>query len=142
MKKFLIILLLLIVSITLAGCEEEKNSINDINDGNTTVEESTYTLSDFENDVKAKVNDIEKSEVYFQLIGAVDGFKLHSGDSRLEIYKYDKNSSDYKLAEQNQQITMQDFGSFDAIVKNGYALIIDEDFPNKQEIENLFNKLK
>ena len=142
MKKFLIILLLLIVSITLAGCEEEKNSINDINNGNTTVEESTYTLSDFENDVKAKVNDIEKSEVYFQLIGAVDGFKLHSGDSRLEIYKYDKNSSDYKLAEQHQQITMQDFGSFDATVKNGYALIIDEDFPNKQEIENLFNKLK
>ncbi len=76
------------------------------------------------------------------MAGAKTGNKYISENKALEIYQYEKSSDSYKNAEKNQKITVEGFGDFEAIVKNGYALIIDKDYPHYDEIIALFNKLK
>lgn len=139
---------------TITGCGNSNNENNQTNNQNQPkeqqeqqiqqeqVETDSYSLNDFENDVKKLVANIEITQMAAEYVGAESGIKLKSNNSKIEIYKFDKNSSTYQTAEKNQQLTMEGFGNFDAKVQNGYALIIDENFPNKTDIENLFNKLK
>lgn len=150
MKKVLGVLIVMIGLFTITGCNNNSNDNSQTNSNNQNqaneqqeqVETSSYGLNDFENDVKELVADVETTEMAAEYVGAESGIKLTSGDYKIELYQFDKNSSTYQTAEESQQITMEDFGNFDAKVQNGYALIIDESFPNKTDIENLFDKLK
>lgn len=104
--------------------------------------QNSYNLTNFKNDVKKIVPNSETIEMAASLVGAKSGIKIKSGNSQLEIYEFDENSNEYKTAEEDQQLMLEGFGSFSAIVKNGYALTIDDNFPEKEEIEKLFNDLK
>lgn len=147
MKKTLFFLVVLVGLLTITGCDSTKNEKNNDNSNQEQkeeqpqVEKDTYDINDFESDVKALISDVNVTEMAAELVGAESGIKLTSNDSKVELYKFDKNSSTYKTAEENQQLTMEGFGNFDATVQNGYAMIIDENFPNKADVENLFNKL-
>lgn len=147
MKKFLTICFAFVLAITLTGCGSNNNSSDKKDNNNEQTEQTgqneSYDLSAFENDVKELVPEMVKSEVYYQMVGAIDGFKIYNNSDetyRVEIYKFDKNSEEYKKAEADQKLSMDSL-SFDAKVKNGYALLIDDEFPKHDEIIKLFEKL-
>lgn len=146
MKKLLIITLAFGLAITLTGCgndNKEQTTDNNDNKSEQSQTQTSYSLSDFENDVKALIPTMQKSEVFYQMVGAIDGFKIYDSTdqtARIEIYKFDKASDEYKKAEADQKLYMNNF-SFDATVKNGYAFIIDDEFPEHDKIIELFNKL-
>ena len=65
-----------------------------------------------------------------------------SGETKVEIYKFDKSSDAYKDAEKSQKLTLSGLdSSFDATVKNGYAYVIDNEFPKHDEVVNLLEQL-
>lgn len=68
---------------------------------------------------------VEKDGSY---IGAEKGcgYKFDDGEV-VEMYAFDKSSDAYKAAEQSQTLNMEAFGiTYDAVVKNGYAVIKGE----------------
>ena len=132
MKKVLMVLFSFMLIISFTGCNKTENKDNS----------SFQSISDFEAEVKKVVVIKEETVLVASAFNAKDGLKLVTENEKiLEIYSFDKNSAAYKKAEKNQKLTLEGFGEFDAIVKNGYAIAIEEDFPKYQEILNIFNKL-
>ena len=76
------------------------------------------------------------------MVGASEGFKLKSGETKVEIYKFDKSSDAYINAEKSQKLTLSGLdSSFDAKVKNGYAYVIDNEFQKHDEVVKLLEQL-
>ena len=146
MKKKIISILLLIILFVTVGCDKiENNGYSKSNTIQSNTEKKSVekiTIENIESKIKNLGISVEKSESYYEMVGATAGFKLNSGDTRIEIYKFDKNSDVYKIAERNQSLSIDDDYSFDAVVKNGYAYVIDEDFPNYSEVVKLLNQLE
>lgn len=84
---------------------------------------------------------LEQGDVYYKMVGAEDGLKLYSGDYRIEIYKFDKTSEKYKKAEAEQKLSSA-ITSFSAVIKSGYAYLIDDGFPKHDEVVALLEKLQ
>lgn len=132
MKKLLFSLLAIIVCLSFAtGCDNKNVTSNNIS-----------SVDEFSQEVKELGINYVETEMAGSYIGAESGIKLTADNKKLEIYKYNTSTEEYKNAEANQKITITGIGSYDAIVKNGYALLIDEDYPQYDSIIELFNKLK
>lgn len=148
MRKLLAIFLVGIVAFTLTGCgnTEKTDETNTNNNGGSQTEETvTKDLTYFRNEVKEIVTTSNESEVVFAMVGAINGVKIYADEdqsSRVEIYQFDKTSDKYKTAEQDQKLCISADYCFDATVKNGYAMLIDDSFPQKDEVISLFNELK
>ena len=154
MKKIAGIFLTLILCFCLIGCgdkventdKDNKNNDTNINDNSNQSDQktnsNTFTISEFITKVQDIATDMEKTEMMASFIGANEGYKLSNDNTKLEIYSFDKSSEAYKQAEESQKISMEGFGEFNAIVKNGYALVIDENFPEYSRTLELFEKLK
>lgn len=146
MKKISVLLVIFVLSFAITGCgQKAENSTNNDNSANNeTVKEEKQlsSIDDFKNEVKELGINFEETKMSAEYINAESGLKLTSDGQKLEVYKFDTNSEHYKTAEENQKVTMDGFGSFDAIVKNGYALMIDDDFPQYDKVIEIFNKLK
>jgi uncharacterized lipoprotein YehR (DUF1307 family) len=146
MGKVFTFLLIGVLSLVLVGCgnQEATNNTNENdNTGNQTNETVKKDLAYFKTEVKELVTGATETTVYFEMVGATDGAKIYdeSEENRVEIYQFDKSSDKYKKAEVDQKICLSEDMCFDAIVKNGYALIIDDSFPQKDEVLSLFNEL-
>ncbi len=146
MKKISVLLVIFVLCFAITGCGQnvENNTNNDNSTNNETVKEEKKlsSIDDFKNEVKKLGIDFEETKMSAEYINAESGLKLTSDGKKLEVYKFDTNSEHYKTAEENQKVTMDGFGSFDAIVKNGYALMIDDNFPQYDKVIEIFNKLK
>lgn len=143
-KNFLAKVAILTLCFFLVGCgNKTTNEDKSNNDNNTPTVKENITLDNVQSKIEALGITSEKTEVYYQMVGATNGFKLNAEDTRIEIYKFDKSSDAYKKAEKEQKITLDGMDmSFDAKVQNGYAYIIDNDFPKYEEVVNILNKLK
>lgn len=140
MKKGLLMLLCFVLLLT--GCGKD-NSAAPSQSATSSQSEETVNLTNVQSKIENLGVNITKEEVFYEMVGASDGIKLLSGEYRIEIYKFDKNSDAYKLAEQNQQLSLDGSEmSFDAIVKNGYAYLIDDEFPEHDNIVNILEQLK
>ena len=144
MKKIFISLFAIIICLSLTtGCNSNNEEItNEQNNNINETESKLSSIDDFENEIKKLGINYEKIKMDSSYIGAEEGIKLTSNDKTLEIYKYNDKTDSYKTAENTQKITLTGIGSYDAIVKNGYALLIDNDFPQYDSIIEIFNKLK
>ncbi len=145
MKKIMTILFAGLICLSLTGCGSENKTTIDNKDNDTNISEDTNSLTsidDFEKEVKNLGITYTKTDMVATYINAESGIKLVNGDYKLEIYKFDSSTDAYKNAEKNQKVTMEGFGDFDAIVKNGYALMIDDEFPKYDSVIEIFNKLK
>ena len=146
MKKISVLLVIFVLCFAITGCGQnvENSTNNDNSAKNETVKEEKQlsSIDDFKNEVKELGINFEETKMSAEYINAESGLKLTSDGKKLEVYKFDTNSEHYKTAEENQKVTMDGFGSFDAIVKNGYALMIDDDFPQYDKVIEIFNKLK
>lgn len=143
-KNFLTKVAILTLCFFLVGCGNKTTNEDKTNsDNNTPTVKENITLDNVQSKIEALGITCEKTEVYYQMVGATNGFKLNTKDTRVEIYKFDKSSVAYKKAEKEQKITLDGMDmSFDAKVQNGYAYIIDNDFPKYEEVINILNKLK
>ena len=145
MKKVFSLIAIMFVCLLIVGCGDKESNTDDNNSNNKQQNSSSYNLVDFKKDVKKLVPTITEEEVYYQMVGAIDGCKIYDeegGNNRIEVYKFDKSSDEYKQAEKTQKLSLSGTMEFEALVKNGYALLIDDEFPQKAEIITLFNKLK
>lgn len=121
---------------------ESKDTISESTNENTngTVDEKV-TIDNIQKHIESLGINVEVDEPYYKLVGANAGIKIYSGDSRIEIYRFDKSSDAYKKAEKEQKLSSGGIASFDAVVKNGYAYLIDDNFPKRSEIISLLDKL-
>lgn len=145
MKKFLFVnLAILTLCFFLVGCgNKSTNEDKPSNDNNTPTSKENITLDNIQSRIEALGITCEKTEVYYQMVGATNGFKLNVNDTRVEIYKFNKSSDAYKKAEKEQKLTLNDMDmSFDAKVQNGYAYIIDDEFPEYEKVVSILNQLK
>lgn len=143
MKKIYVFMLIFVLTFTITGCDSKSKENSDAN--NTPTEEKLNeitSIEDFEKEVKKMGISCKKTQMVAEYIGAQSGIKLECNNSALEIYKFSNSSDAYKAAEKEQKISMEGFGKFDAVVKNGYALMIDVNFPQHDKIIELFDKLK
>ncbi len=149
MKKVLIFLLIILVLaggiyIFINNFSENTTPASSNSENNLPSNEKTsYNLDTIIPAIEDLGLTCEKNESLFSLVGATNGFKLKSQEKTLEIYQFDTNSDSYKLAESTQQLTLQSFNStLPAVVKNGYAYLIDSDFPQYNEVITLLDNLK
>lgn len=141
MKKVWLFLLIGVVAFTVSGCVNNEENLE--NNNNNNIEETTKKdLAYFKEEIKKIVQGTSESETVFAMLGAIGGVKILDADENrfVEIYEFDKNSEKYKDAEKNQELCISSDYCFDVIVKNGYALLVD-DVAEKDEIIALFNKL-
>lgn len=124
MKKGIISLVMLFaITLILTGCGSNTDSTGGNKETN---KESSYTFENLKSDLLALDSTTEVNEKSASLIGAEEGYGYIVGNCTVEVYKYDKKSEQYKIAEKNQQISMPSFDmAFKAIVKNGYAYTIE-----------------
>ena len=122
-KSIFYLVIILVISLILTGCgsNNEELESNEVKESDNQV---SYTFEDLKTDLMALDSSTEINDKSASLIGAEEGYGYIIGECNIEVYKYDKNSEQYKTAEQNQQISMPSFGmTFKATVKNGYAYI-------------------
>lgn len=148
MKKVFSLLLIMILCVSLTACGEKKETNNNKDNNNpekynsnNNENQKKYDLLYFETEVKKIDPSLEKTEAFASMIGAENGYKLKNNDYTVEIYLFDKSSSAYKTSESKQKIIIDGFGEFDAIVKNGYALVIDSTYNYYNQVKNIFDKL-
>ena len=130
MKKRLLIIGFIVLS--LIACnkngkqELSENVLYNEKDKTTINEEEVQkdVFSEFEEELKKSGIKYETVKMAANLIGAQDGMKYKIGDGVIELYRYDIDSDSYKTAEQTQSIYLDGFGSFEAKVKNGIAILI------------------
>ena len=134
MRKIFSILSITLLCVFIIGCSN--------NNLNTNKNEETINLSNIQNKIEELDIECTKSDAFYQMVGAIDGFKLHSGEYRIEIYKFDTTSESYKIAEKNQELTIEGLSTFKATVKNGYAYTIESGFPKYDDVISILNKLK
>lgn len=125
MKK-LALLVLFAVVLTLCACSRPATETNETS--------PATAFEKFEKALDGKNITYEKVRMAAEMIGAKEGYKYKTGSGNIEMYEYDKTSSAYQTAEAEQKIT-SDYGSYDAIVMNGYALMSDD-----QSIIDLFKE--
>lgn len=144
MKKGLISIMAIAMVFTLTACGNNNTSTttNDNNNNATETKKSSINLDNVKSKIEELGVNVEETEVYYQMVGATNGMKLVSGDYRIEVYKFDKSSDSYKAAEKNQKLSISEDYSFDAVVKNGYAYIIDAEFPQHDNVVKLLDQLK
>ena len=141
MKKTFLVLMCFVLLLT--GCGKENTNNTATNKGNGATAKENVDLTNVQSKIENLGVNVSKEEVFYEMVGASDGMKLLSDEYRIEIYKFDKKSDEYKLAEQNQKLTLDGSEmSFDAVVKNGYAYLIDDEFPEHDAIVNILEQLK
>lgn len=141
MKKIFICLFSLVLCFSLAGCNMENNKKSE--DNININENEKITLNNLEEKIKNLGISLEKVETVYAMVGAKDGYKLQSGDAHIEVYQFDESSEAYKNAQKNQQLLIESMNySFDAKVQNGYAYIIDQNFPEYDKVILLLENLK
>lgn len=153
MKKLLLLLSILIMVFSIAGCNNAKptNKSNEdptgtpVNSDTKTgdkVESSFKKLSDVENYfIEKGLVTGEKTLVEASMIGALNGFKYV--DSDVEVYEYDLDSEQYKGLVENNTVEVEGFGmEIIASAINGKYVLFCENAENKEEIINNFKELK
>lgn len=147
MKKLLIIIMIGTM-VGLVGCGEK---VSDDLDNGKVVESNEAnkeeaTLQGFKELLESEGYTIEENEVLFQLVGAIDGYKLKISENiKLEIYDFNmKNLND--IAKENIK-TIENDGemvtSFNTIKIDAYsnkiAMVVHGEGDNKNEAIDLFN---
>lgn len=127
MKKSIIgFVLILTLAFTLTGCgtENSKNNQEEKNDGGLIKE--SYNFENLKSDLLALDSSTEINEKSASMVGAEEGYGYIIGECTMEVYKYDKNSEQYKKAVKDQKISIPSFDmTFNATVKDGYAYTQD-----------------
>ncbi|MEA4964582.1 MAG: hypothetical protein VB055_02010 [Oscillospiraceae bacterium] len=103
------------------------------------------SLSDFVGAVKALGVSFTEETTEYTLVGAEDGCKLTAEENvaMLELYVFDTGTDAYQAAETSGQLHIEEMDdSFDAVVANGYAIVMDDSFPQREEIYPLFYSLQ
>lgn len=158
MKKNIIIILVLVLLFT--GCENKeeqkiaddktKNNVQEVKEDENKeqkeeVKEEKINLENLEaklNELNINITTIKMEASY---VKAIEGYKYKTNNATLEVYKFDTSSEAYKKAETNQKITLESGNyrqNFNAVVKNGYAYILDNKFPEQEKVKELLNKLQ
>lgn len=137
MKKYMVVLITIVVILSCVSCtsskpKDDKGTSNVVTDerNNLTVFES------FEKVLNDKGLTYEKVTMAAEMVGAQQGIKYKMGDSKVEIYRFDTSTNVYKDAEESQSLQLDGIGSFEAVVKNGYAILSDD-----QEMIDAFLKI-
>lgn len=142
---FAVVLILLSAGIIyLVTTDNLTNFLNKNNNNEETNSEtnSSKGLDYFETEVLKIDSSLEKTEVYSALINAKDGYKLKNENDNIEIYKFDKSSSNYKEAEKNLKFSLSDgFEIYPEEIKNGYAIFIEKDYKYYNQVMDIFYKL-
>lgn len=147
MKKILLSIFAILVCFSLTGCanktENDKSNNDNSNKTNTNKTEEKVTLDNLEEKVKSLGIIFEKTETAYAMVGAKAGYKLSTDEGRVEVYQFDKSGDAYKTAEKKQQLVIESMNyTFEAKVQNGYAYIIDKEFPQYDKVVSLLEKLK
>ena len=142
MKKSIIgFILILTFAITLTGCgtNNEKTNQEEKTNGGTT--KTSYNFEDLKSDLLTLDSSTEVNEKSASMIGAEEGYGYIIGECTMEVYKYDKNSDQYKKAVKEQKISMPSFDmTFNATVKNGYAYNYNWNYDYLLKIVILYKK--
>ena len=107
----------------------------------TSQSEVLTVFEQFENSLDDSNVIYEKVTMAAELVGALQGIKYETDKGIAEIYIFDMSSDSYKNAVENQALELDGFGPFEAVVKNGMALLLSDDADN-DFFEVLFDKLK
>lgn len=142
------IVLLIIVSSVYPATDSKNNTTDSKDKVSESTNENTnglldekVTLENIQKHIESLGIKVEVDEPLYKLVGAKAGIKIYSGDSRIEIYKFDRSSNAYKTAEKEQKLSSGGTLSFDAVVKDGYAYLIDDNFPRYSEVILLLERL-
>ena len=140
-----IVLLVLIGLISPSEIETEDNVSHmdtvERDDSDKAANNDKININNIKSEIEKLGINVEEKDAYYEMVGASDGIKIYSGDYRIEIYKFDKSSDKYIEAEKNQKLKTA-ISSFDATVKNGYAYLIDDQFPKHDEVLKLLEQLQ
>lgn len=143
MKKFLSLLLIIVMCISLVACNGEKTENNNASDDNTSYSENKEEPEIIEdNGVKVEksidavaealgLTDGEKN--FYDIIGAIDGKEYNNGS--VELYQYDESSEKY------QAILDGKGSSKIAAYKNGIVLLFPVGTKPDAELIKAFNEL-
>ena len=121
--KFFVISFILII--ILSGCDSKRNSEEKSN--KVEEKEELYTFDNLKKDLMTLDNNLEVNKKAASMVGATEGYGYIMADCSLEAYKFDQNDEAYKIAEDNQELSMPSFETtLDAVVKNGYAYFVND----------------
>jgi predicted small lipoprotein YifL len=113
MKKFLTLIFIFAVAVSLTGCGTKSNENNtaDTSDKDTTVDDSTNQafevnkFEQFETALTEKGITYEKNEKTASLVGATEGYGyIFSDGTSVELYLFDMSSNAYKEAKSSKTI--------------------------------------
>lgn len=135
----LFFVILLLFTFTACGTSKEKS-----NKENDDIAESDKikSITEFKTEVKNLGVTFDEVQLVAISVGAKEALRLTSGQSKLDIYFFDETTDDYKKAYQSQKIISYGTDEQKAIVKNGYAVVIPNDYPEYDEIIKLVNRLR
>jgi len=112
MKKVFALLLIIVLVIGLAGCGNTQSSGESATKDTPTIERSIDAVAEalgFENG----------DDVYYSMIGAIDGKQYVSNDKEYEIYQYELKSSEYQKIVDGKTTNGIAFTAYN----NGFALL-------------------
>lgn len=143
MKKSLLLSVLLLLTLSLVGCSSKTDTNKEkIIPKSETKKIITKDINYFKSEVTKVVDGYKEDSAYYQMVGAEDGFKVLNSREEIvaEIYVFDKKSEDYINAEKQQKLCLYGENCFLAVIKNGYALVTDDE-RYQEKIINIFNQL-
>ena len=112
------------------------------------------TFENFPEKIAALGINVEKVFVAADMIGALNGFKLEAGTSKVkdggstisspiacEVYKFDPTSEAYQTLESTGMIEVMGY-PFEMEACNGYGFTISDNFPEYDKVVELFRQIQ
>lgn len=139
-KKRLFILLLALTVILLSACGDGANE-NEAEEESADKSETEANSDELNNMVKhLKDNGFNigmESEKAADMIGATQGLAVELDNSIVELYLYDKESSDLEKIKDNGEYSTQGF-AIPAVVNGNIVLISHDEHPEKNKVVDAF----
>jgi len=152
MKKVICLLMVASMCLAMTACGESTPSTSSAAQSSKAIASSSMVASSsqteqtkfeqFESGLDKLNIKYEKVNMVAQIIGAEQGIKYKLSDGNVELYKFDKESDDYKKVVKNKAVTVSGLGDFSVELNDNMALVFDDNVKEKSDIENLFKSLK
>lgn len=137
MKRMLLLILSLLLTLGIVGCQSNK-----ANNGAQGAKEPTLTkFEQFEKALNDNNIAFEKTVMAAEMVGAVEGCKYKFDNGKFELYRFENGSDALKKATENKSIHLEGIGSFPAEINNDLAAIVDVE-KNKDLLIEIFNSIK